>query len=142
MGVVFWEVNLSLCVTSTSSVQLSRAECDNGQCDLFGSCCRRSRNVRHETDRGQTNTLTNIKLTEVEVTLVAFDLINGSTVKQIKAVNGEFLHLAKTHPPPQPLRPRCKGAGRQSGRLGPLLNLSHGCRFSSSAGASWSSRAC
>lgn len=67
---------------------------------------------------------------------MAFDLINSSTVKQIKAVNGVFLHLAKTHPPPQPLRPGCKGAGRQSGHLGSLLNLSHGCRFSSSAGAS------
>lgn len=64
-----------------------------------------------------------IQLTEVEVALVAFDLINSSTVKQLEAVNGVFLHLAQTHPPPQPFRPRC-------GRLASSLVLSHGCGFS------------
>lgn len=83
-----------------------------------------------------------IKLTEVEVTLVAFDLVNSPTVKQLKAVNGVFLHLAKSHPSPQPLRPWCKGVGRQSGCLGSFLTPSHSCRFSSSAGTSRSSRAC
>lgn len=68
---------------------------------------------------------------------MAFDLIQSSTVKQLKAVDGVFLHLEKTHPPPQPFGPWSKGAGRQSRRrLGPFLNLSQGCRFSSSAGAS------
>lgn len=38
------------------------------------------------------------RLTEVEVTFVAFDLINSSIVKQLKAVKAEVLHLAHTHP--------------------------------------------
>lgn len=38
------------------------------------------------------------KLTEVEVTLVALDLIDSSTVKQPKAVEAELLGLAHSHP--------------------------------------------
>lgn len=34
------------------------------------------------------------KLTEVEVNFMAFNLIDCSTVKQLKAVEGAVLHLA------------------------------------------------
>lgn len=72
------------------------------------------------------------KLTEVEIAFVAFDLINSSTVKQLKAIKGEVLHLAQTHPSLQLPSPwdTCAGTGRQSGRLGSFLKLSHGYRFS------------
>lgn len=68
---------------------------------------------------------------------MAFDLINSSTVKQLKAVKGAVLHLAKTHPSLQLVSPwdTRAGAGRQSGRLGSFLNSSHGCRFSCSGPA-------
>lgn len=73
---------------------------------------------------------------------MAFDLVNSSTVKQLEAVNGVFLHLAKTHPSPQPFRPWREGVGRQRGRLGSFSILSHSCGFSGGrAGTSQSSRA-
>lgn len=72
------------------------------------------------------------KLTEVEVTFVAFDLIDSSTIKQLKAVTSEVLHPAQTHPSLQPASPwdARAGTGRQSGRLGSFLKLSHGYTFS------------
>lgn len=72
------------------------------------------------------------KLTEVQVTFVAFDLIHSSTVQQLKAVKGEVVHLAQSHPPLQAARPwdARTGTGWQSGRLGSFLELSHGSRFS------------
>lgn len=77
------------------------------------------------------------ELTEVEVTLVAFDLINSSTVKQLKAVKGVVLHLAQTHPSLQSARPwdTCAGSGRQGGRLVSSLKSSHGYRLSGSGPA-------
>lgn len=72
------------------------------------------------------------KLTEVEVTFVAFDLIDSSIVKQLKAVKGAVLKFAKTHPSLQSATSRDAraGTGRQSCRLGSFLKSSHGDRFS------------
>ena len=74
------------------------------------------------------------KLTEVQVTFVAFDLIHGSTVQELKAVKGEVVHLAQSHPSLQAARPwdARAGTGRQSGRFASFLKLSHGDRFSRS----------
>lgn len=68
------------------------------------------------------------RLTEVEVTFVAFHLINSSAVKELKAVKGEVLQLAQSHSSLLPAGPRyaCGATGRQSGRLGSFLKSSHG----------------
>lgn len=69
---------------------------------------------------------------------MAFDLINSSIVKQLKAVKGAVLHLAHPRPSLQSTGSwdARAGAGRQSGRLGSFLKPSHGYRFT------WSGPAC
>lgn len=71
------------------------------------------------------------KLTEVEVTFMAFEIIDSSTVKQLKAVKGAVLHPAQGHAPLQSTGPWDAAAetGRQSGRFGSVLKSSHGCRL-------------
>lgn len=74
-------------------------------------------------------------LTEVEVTFMAFEMIDRSIVKQLKAVEGAVFHLAQTHAPLQSARSwdARAGTGRQSGCLGSVLRLSHSYRLSKSS---------
>lgn len=58
---------------------------------------------------------------------MAFDLIHGAAVEQLKAIKGAVLQPARADPPLQQLRARDTGAGagRECGRLGSLLETSH-----------------
>lgn len=58
---------------------------------------------------------------------MAFDLIHGTAVEQLEAVEGAVLQPARANPPLKQLRARDAGAraGRQGGRLGSLLEASH-----------------
>lgn len=62
---------------------------------------------------------------------MAFDLIHSAAVEQLEAVEGAVLQSARADPPLQQLRAwdTGTGAGRQGGRLGSLLEASHGKRW-------------